>query len=115
MLGRITHPPSAGNQPRSESGRGKWIKTESVDPACFLPPLSGFPRKRPVSPPIESEAIPCKLVEERMGTIMKRTRCNYWLGAGLGAAALLLVATAWADNDPNSGASTPAPPGQSDT
>ena len=68
-----------------------------------------------MSPPIESEAIPCKLVEERMGTIMKRTRCNYWLGAGLGAAALLLVATAWADNDPNSGASTPAPPGQSDT
>jgi Cu/Ag efflux protein CusF len=37
------------------------------------------------------------------------------LGAGLGAAALLLVATAWAENDPNSGASTPAQPGQSDT
>src|SRR6266404_5026969 len=56
-----------------------------------------------------------KLPEKGWGNIMRRTRCNYWLGAGLGAAALLLVATAWADNDPNSGASTPAPPGQSDT
>jgi len=46
---------------------------------------------------------------------MKRTRCNYWLGAGLAVAALLLVATTWADNtDPNAGAGTPSQPGQSD-
>jgi len=49
-----------------------------------------------------------------MGTIMKRTRCSYWLGTGLGAAALLLASTAWADNnDPNSGANAPAQPSQS--
>jgi Cu/Ag efflux protein CusF len=53
--------------------------------------------------------------EERMGTIMKRARCNYWLGTSLAAAALLMVATAWADNDPNAGANAPAQPGQSDT
>src|SRR6266404_1434616 len=57
-----------------------------------------------------------KLPEKGWGNIMRRTRCSYWLGAGLGAAALLLVATAWADNsDPNASPSTPAQPGQSDT
>jgi len=48
-----------------------------------------------------------------MGTIMRRTGCSYWLGAGLGAAALLLVTTAWAENEPSAGASTPSQPGQS--
>jgi len=46
---------------------------------------------------------------------MKRTKYNDWLGAGLAAAALLLVTTAWASDDPNSGANAPAQPGQSDT
>jgi hypothetical protein len=46
---------------------------------------------------------------------MKRTRHSYWLGASFAAVALLLVATARADDNPNSGANTPAQPGQSDT
>jgi len=48
-----------------------------------------------------------------MGTIMKGTMYSYRLGAGLAAAALLLVTTAWASTDPNS-ANTPAQSGQSD-
>jgi Cu/Ag efflux protein CusF len=46
---------------------------------------------------------------------MKRTNYNYWLGAGHVAAALLLIATAWASDDANSGANAPAQPSQSDT
>ena len=69
--------------------------------------------KRTVPPPIDSETIHCRIGQERMGTIMRRTGCSYWLGAGLGAAALLLVTTAWAENEPSAGASTPSQPGQS--
>ena len=72
--------------------------------------------RKTVRQPIDSKTIRCKIGAERMGTIMRSIRCSYWLGAGLGAAALLLVATAWADkNDPNAGANTPPQPGQSDT
>jgi Cu/Ag efflux protein CusF len=39
---------------------------------------------------------------------------GYWLGTGLAAAVLLLVTTAWASNDPNGAAKTPAQSGQSD-
>ncbi len=44
-----------------------------------------------------------------MGNIMRKTSCSYWLGAGLAAAALLLVATAWAEDPPAGG----NPPSQS--
>jgi hypothetical protein len=50
-----------------------------------------------------------------MGTIMKRTRCAYWLGTGLATVVLLLVATAWASDDPNAGANAPPQSSQTDT
>ncbi len=45
---------------------------------------------------------------------MMRTRFCYWLGAGFAAVAVLLVATAWAGDDPNAGANAPSQSGQSD-
>ena len=46
---------------------------------------------------------------------MKRSKCSCWLGMSLAAAALLLVAPAWADNDTGAAATTPAQSGQTDT
>jgi hypothetical protein len=55
-----------------------------------------------------------KIGGEKMGNIMKSSKCSYWLGTSFAAAALLLATPTWADND-TAGATTPAQSGQTNT